>query len=424
MKKYVLILFVLLLTLIIGCAAADGVVLYPITVTDGIAEDFDTGDPVTRAAPGQKIMIGFESAACPDGKYISSFQCVPETLKISKSYTKPVLCRYYFVMPEADVTITAVYSSQTARIVDLRSGLFEMKSDGDKEVYGTFFVAAEEYDLPFFPVDDVLDLDNDGKNDIEIVPEKITVLNIPSKNPYILKVPKLARYSTLTLVFTNPKVSFSANGGSGTMAAAEVTASDFSYTLPECGFTAPSGKAFEKWDKGAPGTKITVTADTVIKAVWKDLPVEPVKPDSRKNQVTYKGGVYKLNHKKLTATFIRPASKNATKLTIQNAVSANKKKYKVTAISPKACMGMKNLTTLNIGKNVKKIGKQAFENCKKLKRITIKNAKMKKAGFGLRCFCKISPQAAIRVPKKALKKYTTWIRTRGKPPKTVKIFGK
>ncbi len=66
-------------------------------------------------------------------------------------------------------------------------------------------------------------------------------------------------------------VSFDANGGSGEMAAVEVEEGQ-EYTLPSCPFTAPEGKEFDKWDKGAAGDKITVTENVTVKAAWKDLP--------------------------------------------------------------------------------------------------------------------------------------------------------
>lgn len=67
-------------------------------------------------------------------------------------------------------------------------------------------------------------------------------------------------------------VSFDANGGTGTMN--PVTGVSGEYTLPECTFTAPDGKTFKCWSVGDTekdaGDKITVTADTTVKAVWKD----------------------------------------------------------------------------------------------------------------------------------------------------------
>ena len=145
------------------------------------------------------------------------------------------------------------------------------------------------------------------------------------------------------------------------------------------------------------------------------------KPDPVVNQITVSGGVYKLNHSKLTATFIKPSNKNAKKLTIPNTVSANGKKYKVTEIKAKACSGMKKLTTVTIGANVKKIGAQAFAKCKKLGKITIKNAKMAKGGFGSKCFSNIKAKATFKVPKKMVEKYKDWIMKKGKAPKDSKV---
>ncbi|MBQ9189105.1 MAG: InlB B-repeat-containing protein, partial [Clostridia bacterium] len=76
---------------------------------------------------------------------------------------------------------------------------------------------------------------------------------------------------------TKYTVTFDKNGGNGEMAAVEVDAGA-EYTLPACAFDAPEGKAFDKWDKGAVGAKITVTENTTVTAQWKDAPApEPVK---------------------------------------------------------------------------------------------------------------------------------------------------
>ena len=76
-------------------------------------------------------------------------------------------------------------------------------------------------------------------------------------------------------------VSFDANGGKGTMA--DVTGISGEYTLPENGFTAPDGKQFKAWSvdgkEKAVGDKITVTADTTVKAVWETLPATPADYD-------------------------------------------------------------------------------------------------------------------------------------------------
>lgn len=68
-------------------------------------------------------------------------------------------------------------------------------------------------------------------------------------------------------------VSYSANGGTGAMAAVEVDI-DSEYTLPECGFTAPTNMLFKCWSVGGVerqvGDKITVSESLIATAVWED----------------------------------------------------------------------------------------------------------------------------------------------------------
>lgn len=62
-------------------------------------------------------------------------------------------------------------------------------------------------------------------------------------------------------------VSFANNGGTGQMESVTVQEND-TYTLPQCTFTPPEGKAFKAWNLGAPGTKITVTGNVTLTPVW------------------------------------------------------------------------------------------------------------------------------------------------------------
>jgi hypothetical protein len=74
--------------------------------------------------------------------------------------------------------------------------------------------------------------------------------------------------------FDTCNVAFAAGGGKGTMAG--VTVEKGAYTLPQNGFTAPTGKQFKAWNVGgkatAPGSKITVTANITVTALWEDIP--------------------------------------------------------------------------------------------------------------------------------------------------------
>ena len=69
-------------------------------------------------------------------------------------------------------------------------------------------------------------------------------------------------------------LTFDANGGSGTMAPiADLTGE---YTLPANGFTAPSGKQFKGWSlttDGATVTKVDMTENKTVYAIWEDIPV-------------------------------------------------------------------------------------------------------------------------------------------------------
>ena len=73
---------------------------------------------------------------------------------------------------------------------------------------------------------------------------------------------------------TDYTVSFAANGGSGTMADEKNVSGE--YTLPACGFTAPNGQRFKAWlvngNQKAVGDKITVSANTVVTAIWENIP--------------------------------------------------------------------------------------------------------------------------------------------------------
>ncbi len=69
----------------------------------------------------------------------------------------------------------------------------------------------------------------------------------------------------------NPGISVP--GGIGTMA--DVKGVSGAYKLPECGYTAPSGKKFKAWEADgkeyAPGDVITVSKNITVTAVWEDI---------------------------------------------------------------------------------------------------------------------------------------------------------
>ncbi len=82
-------------------------------------------------------------------------------------------------------------------------------------------------------------------------------------------------------------VRYDANGGSGSMDGATVDKGS-KYTVLPNGFTAPDDtQEFKAWEvdgqEVAPGTKITVNGDTVVRAVWKKIPVDNPNGGSNNN---------------------------------------------------------------------------------------------------------------------------------------------
>ena len=85
---------------------------------------------------------------------------------------------------------------------------------------------------------------------------------------------------------------------------------------------------------------------------------------------TVSGGRYALNREAKTAAYLGPVKKTVKSLTIPATIKTGGKKYKVTEIAADACRGLKKLTKVSVGKNVRYIERNAFLNCTKLKKIT------------------------------------------------------
>ncbi len=71
------------------------------------------------------------------------------------------------------------------------------------------------------------------------------------------------------------------------------------------------------------------------------------------------------------------ASEKTTTLKVPDTVKIGKKTYKVNSIAADAFVGLSQLKTATIGKNVAKIDPEAFSDCKKLSVLTLNTAKLK-----------------------------------------------
>lgn len=111
-------------------------------------------------------------------------------------------------------------------------------------------------------------------------------------------------------------------------------------------------------------------------------PVQAEKPKAGESFTASTGLKYKVtaySSKSKTVTIIG-ASKQITSLTIPDTVVYKKETFKVTAIADNAFANQKKLKSAVIGKNVTKIGKKAFYNCKVLAKVTFKGTAVKTIG--------------------------------------------
>ena len=120
-------------------------------------------------------------------------------------------------------------------------------------------------------------------------------------------------------------------------------------------------------------------------------------PDGKSS--SYAVGAFSYTVTNNTAIIAAPKSKTAKAVTIPATVKINGKSVPVTTIAPNAFKGMKKLTSVTIGKNVKKIGKNAFNGCKKLKKVTFKTTKLTAKTVGAGAFKGINKKAVFKCPK-------------------------
>jgi len=204
----------------------------------------------------------------------------------------------------------------------------------------------------------------------------------------------------------------------------------------KAGYTAASWKVYE--DALAKAQKILADPNATlaqIKAAKEELKKAEaalVKMDQKPVATLPKVGsihktktlVFKItasDNAKKTVAVQKPVSKKAKKITIPATVTIEGYAYQVTEIAPKAFRKNSKLAQVVIGKNIQKIGKQAFDGCRKLKKVTVKAAALK--SIGKYAFRSISKKAKIIVPKKKYKKYLKALK-KAKTGKTVKVIKK
>ncbi len=121
-----------------------------------------------------------------------------------------------------------------------------------------------------------------------------------------------------------------------------------------------------------------------------------VRKSKDKNLFKRKGVIYQVTGKK-TVKVVGASSKKIKSLNILAKVKANKVKYSVTEINAGAFKNYKKLKKVTFGKNIKKIGKEAFYNCKRIKTLVfITNNIQKGSVVGKNAFKGVSKNAIIK----------------------------
>lgn len=104
-----------------------------------------------------------------------------------------------------------------------------------------------------------------------------------------------------------------------------------------------------------------------------------------------------------TVTYAAPENKKVKSVTIPATVTIDGITYDVTDVSKNAFKNCKKLKKVNVGKNITSIGKNSFYNCTSLKKIVIKSKSI--TSIGKNSFKNINSNAVIKVPKSKYKAY-------------------
>ena len=119
---------------------------------------------------------------------------------------------------------------------------------------------------------------------------------------------------------------------------------------------------------------------------------------------TISGNEYKVSKPGAEVILVK-TSKTTKNVTVPAQIYAQGITYKVTSIGAKAFNNNKKLTKVTIGTNIVKINNNAFFNCKNLKTVTVKSVHLTGKTANKKAFKNAHKKLVIRVPKKVKKIY-------------------
>ncbi len=120
-----------------------------------------------------------------------------------------------------------------------------------------------------------------------------------------------------------------------------------------------------------------------------------------------------------TVEYLAITNKKASTIKVPDSVTVDGITYKVTTVADKALAGNKKVKKVVLGVNVTSIGKNAFANCKNLKKIEVKSIQWNKKSVGKNAFKGTGKKLVVKVPKKMASAYKKYIK--GKGNKTVRV---
>lgn len=115
-----------------------------------------------------------------------------------------------------------------------------------------------------------------------------------------------------------------------------------------------------------------------------------------------KGYRYKVTGAK-TVSCTGAVDKGITSVKVNSYVTIGAKKYTITKVANGAFKDYSKLKTVFLGAKIKEIGKNAFKNCRKIQKVTLKGNDISKVGSN--AIKGINKKAKLVVPKKRIKKY-------------------
>ena len=169
-------------------------------------------------------------------------------------------------------------------------------------------------------------------------------------------------------------VSFDTNGGTGTASPIQVTEGEPYGVLPT-GIT-KDDCTFDGWYTELTGGARVAENTIYLAKTDKTLYAHWIEKKFSQNDVNFEVD------DAANATVKKGTSKKIKKLTIGDTIEYNGIVYTVTEIAKGAFKGYKKLTSVKLGRNIKKIGAKAFYGCSNVKKFTIYGNNLKTVGSG------------------------------------------